>query len=170
MDRGYIQNRELPIVYSVTLTFYNFWRQGKRSMLASCRSLVSIDLSKFLIVVFKFSCKQKQLLPEVNQVITPYSEYYHAFDVQILFETVLVRLYLPVNTNIKNILNLVAAKIFSLKKRSYMAKKIIFLRIHGSIPDMRRKLHDQLFSTSGGTFYQWGTFYQQVTFHHQGKF
>ena len=139
MDRGFlvrcilnnkayicIQNRELPIVYSVTLTFYNFWRQGKRSMLASCRSLVSIDLSMFLIVVFKFSRRKKQLLPEVNQVITPYSEYYHAFDVQILFETVLVRLYLPVNTNIKNILNLVAAKIFSLKKRSYMAKKLFF--------------------------------------------
>ena len=31
-------------------------------------------------------------------------------------------------------------------------------------------IHEQVFSTSGGSFYQWGTFYQRVTFHHWGKF
>ena len=49
-------------------------------------------------------------------------------------------------------------------------KSVFNLRIHGSIPDMRRKLHDQLFSPVGETFHQWGTFYQRVTFHHWGKF
>ena len=44
------------------------------------------------------------------------------------------------------------------------------LRIHRSIPDMRRKLHDQLFSTSGGRVLPVGDFLPMVDIPQLGKF
>ena len=46
----------------------------------------------------------------------------------------------------------------------------MWLRVQSAPTVLLFFIHEQVFSTSGGSFYHWGTFYQWVTFHLWGTF